>query len=576
MPRTARAIAWLLWQRNRWAFLALFGSGAVVALGIHLTVGNPPTPFTLEGAPPLRATFFAAALPLFFGLLYLMAAFAFPEADLAARHSGFPPHLLARPARTEALVFWPMLYGMVIIAAAWVAFARLVLQPNGMHVPLAWPAAMFAAGLACLQALTWSPMGLPYLRIILALLLLSTLATIGVVGSLNGVLPAHLIGGYGGVIALAGPAAVAGLSRARRGDTPEWHWWRRSASGAAAPLRRPFRSPAEAQLWFEWRRNGATLPLLMAGIGLLLTLPLAWMRDLTPWGAPGFSVAPGADNLELNLWVKLQQGCLFWPVILATIVGCGMRKPDTRHKDLSLPPFLATRPMSSTALVLVKLRMAAVSALAAWGVLLLFAWGWLLTPAREGARTGSLAVILLRHLTPETGLLAVMLLAVLVFWTWRNQVIGLAVELTGRPWLVHGSPVVGIALLLVALVNGVQWVGGLSGIDPRTVSVPWFVAWLVGAAVTVKALAAVWALRLLVRQRLMEPIRVAWMGAVWVLLVLALVGLLFWVARMGFLASLPLPPALLAPGYLVAVAVLFVPLTRLALGPVALAWNRHR
>jgi hypothetical protein len=226
--------------------------------------------------------------------------------------------------------------------------------------------------------------------------------------------------------------------------------------------------------------------------------------------------------------------------------------------------------------VLVKLRMAAVSALAAWGVLLLFAWGWLLTPAREGARTGSLAVILLRHLTPETGLLAVMLLAVLVFWTWRNQVIGLAVELTGRPWLVHGSPVVGIALLLVALVNGVQWVGGLSGIDPRTVSVPWFVAWLVGAAVTVKALAAVWALRLLVRQRLMEPIRVTWMGAVWVLLVLALVGLLFWVARMGFLASLPLPPALLAPGYLVAVAVLFVPLTRLALGPVALAWNRHR
>jgi hypothetical protein len=108
------------------------------------------------------------------------------------------------------------------------------------------------------------------------------------------------------------------------------------------------------------------------------------------------------------------------------------------------------------------------------------------------------------------------------------------------------------------------------------VSVPWFVAWLVGAAVTVKALAAVWALRLLVRQRLMEPIRVTWMGAVWVLLVLALVGLLFWVARMGFLASLPLPPALLAPGYLVAVAVLFVPLTRLALGPVALAWNRHR
>jgi hypothetical protein len=45
---------------------------------------------------------------------------------------------------------------------------------------------------------------------------------------------------------------------------------------------------------------------------------------------------------------------------------------------------------------------------------------------------------------------------------------------------------------------------------------------------------------------------------------------------MGWFDALPLPPGLLAPGYGVALVVLFVPLTRLALAPVALAWNRHR
>ena len=46
-------------------------------------------------------------------------------------------------------------------------------------------------------------------------------------------------------------------------------------------------------------------------------------------------------------------------------------------------------------------------------------------------------------------------------------------------------------------------------------------------------------------------------------------------AREADLAWVPLPPSLIT-AYLAAAAALFVPLTRLALAPLALAWNRHR
>jgi hypothetical protein len=576
--RTARVMAWLLWRRNRWAFLALLAYGAVVALAIHFFVKNSPPMFTLETAPPLRATFFAAALPLFFGLLYLMAVFSFPEADLAVRQSGFPTHLLARPARTAALVFWPMLYGTVTIAAGWMAFARLVLHPNGMLLPVDWPAAMFAAGLACLQALTWSPVGLPYLRLILALLLLPALAALGIAGSVNGVSPSVVIAGYCGVIVLAAAAAVAGLWRARRGAAPEWHWWPRASSRSDARLPCPFTSPAQAQLWFEWRRNGMSLPLLMGGFCFLLTLPLAWVRDLVPLGAAGPWGVPALRELELNLWVKLQQGCLLWPVIFATIVGCGLRKSDTRRKDLSLHPFLATRPMTTSALVGAKLRMALFSTLAAWGVLLLFLWGWLLTPARENGRSGPLAVLILSHFTPRAALLALLVLAVLVLWTWRNQVLGLAVDLTGRPSIVHGVPTMVTVLFLFGLVKLSEWWSHSHEMSSEYFDLPWFVPWLGGAAVALKAAAALWALRELARRRLMEPRVLARLGAAWLLVALGLFGLLSWLAVEPILATLPLPTDLVPRLYL-ALAVLlflFLPLTRLALAPLALQWNRHR
>src|SRR6185295_813399 len=57
------------------------------------------------------------------------------------------------------------------------------------------------------------------------------------------------------------------VARARRGDVPDWRGLpaRPAAIADARPPRRDhFPSPARAQLWFEWRRHGRSLPALVA------------------------------------------------------------------------------------------------------------------------------------------------------------------------------------------------------------------------------------------------------------------------------------------------------------------------
>ncbi len=54
---------------------------------------------------------------------------------------------------------------------------------------------------------------------------------------------------------------------------------REAVAGTAPPSRADFASPARAQLWFEWRRQGRTLPTLV-GIVLPFELALFWLaRD---------------------------------------------------------------------------------------------------------------------------------------------------------------------------------------------------------------------------------------------------------------------------------------------------------
>src|SRR5437660_12777517 len=112
------------------------------------------------------------------------------------------------------------------------------------------------------------------------------------------------------------------------------------------------------------------------------------------------------------------------------ILGCGARKSDTRAKDLSVHPFLATKPLSSGKLVLAKIASALLTNLASWIVVLAFLVAWALLPATLAGEKGRLGGIVLRHTSPGMAGAGAAVLGFLVVWTLRNQVIGLFVDLT--------------------------------------------------------------------------------------------------------------------------------------------------
>jgi hypothetical protein len=115
-----------------------------------------------------------------------------------------------------------------------------------------------------------------------------------------------------------------------------------------------------------------------------------------------------------------------------------------------------------------------------------------------------------------------------------------------------------------------------SELAPRHLEIPSFVPWLAGIAVVVKAVAAAASLYALQRHGLVERRVLAKLAIGWLLLALVLFGLLIVFVRDAGLAILPLPHGLLSAPSIAALVILFLPLTRLALAPLALAWNRHR
>ena len=143
------------------------------------------------------------------------------------------------------------------------------------------------------------------------------------------------------------------MRRARRGDGQSWPSPHRGWAGAlTAPLRRrrPFASPAAALLWWEWRRHGLGLPVMVA-----LTLP--WV--LVP------ALLFDQDEIIRRGLLAL---ALALPALYAVVAGTSLGKMSDRPAP-SLSPVLATRPVRSAVLVAAKLKVAALSALAAWALL---------------------------------------------------------------------------------------------------------------------------------------------------------------------------------------------------------------
>lgn len=544
MHSPARAIAWEFRRPHRWALVALAtcllvtGAGKLLILGKVPIRLDPPDGVAAVGLVPFTAAFF-----------YLLAVFSYGLAgDLAGRPSIYPKRLFALPVTTAALAGWPMLYGTIAMVSLWLATALLARWPWGVALPFVWPALLAAVFLAWTQVLTWMPYGLPGLRVIATVLCLAALDAIVIV-AVHFEAPEWLMVAFlAPQLPVAYLAARAAVARARRGDVPDWRgvFTRRGNSPGSQPRRRDFTSPARAQLWLEWRRHGLSLPAMVA---ILLPFELALLFTVTT-GTPAF------------VFVVLL-GVVLTPPFMAGFVAATASRANPYVRDsYGLAPFMATRPLTSAALIAAKLKVTLWSTLAAW--LLVFvavpiglALSDTLKIVTESARWFIDTVG-----TPRAIVVALLLFAGLFASTWKRLVQSLYIGLTGREWVVKSSVLLALSFLVV-IGPLVQWI-----IDNGSVqaalwdAVPAILMTLLGA----KMSAAVWIAVRLHASRLLSDRALVVGAACWLAAVLALYLVLVW------LADTPL-----VPRYLLAlVAILAVPLARLSAAPLALAWNRHR
>jgi len=492
---------------------------------------------------------FAVIVPMSITFMYFLAVFSYGlTGDLAARRSMYPARLLALPVTTSALAWCPMLYGTLAMALLWLAARLLAPWPAGTDVPVVWPALLATAILAWVQALTWMPYAFPGARVIVSvclLVMIDVIATPAIHYQASEPLMVALLAPHLPVAYLVGRSAVA---RARRGHVPDWHASLGRLGRLPTPARRAaarFRSPGRALLWFEWRRYGRSLPVL---VGLLLpfeALMLYVFRD-----------APSVARATL-LSVLLTP-----PFMAAFVAATGSSSSPGGSDAHQLSPFLATRPVTSAALIRAKLGAAALSTLASW-LLLLVA-----IPLALGISGTSWIVVADAHRvaeifgTPRACVIGLLAASALVVSTWKQLVHSLYVGLSGRAWLVKASVFATLTLLTLFCIVA-PWVHDRRWLIAELIdALPWILATLVLAKLVIASWIAV---RLHASRLVSERALIAGVLC-WDVAVLALFGVLRW-----------LLPSVLIAGYgLALVAMLAVPLARLSASPLALAWNRHR
>ncbi len=545
MRSPALAIAWELRQRHRAALLALAGY-ALVLVAVRLLVLGPERPLRLDSPNGMAAL---VLVPFSTTFMYFLAVFSFGlGGDVAARPSIYPARLFTLPVATRELAGWPMLYGAAAMSALWLAAVLLVRWWGGPELPLVWPALLGAVFLAWTQVLTWTAYPLPGLRVAVAVLWLMTLDAAVILAVELRVPEVHLVALLLPQLPVAYLAACAALTRARRGDVPDWRFvFARIAEigRGLTPRSGRFPSPARAQAWFEWRQHGRVLPAL---VGILLPFEL------------GLLYLASDEPAVLVFWTLA--AVLLTPPVMAGFSAALAGEPGRDGGGLAGATFAATRPLTSAALVAAKLRATLRSTLLAW-LLVLVAIPLALAVTGTWP-TVSEHVADFVEVVGSTRAVVIALLAVagLLASTWKALVQSLWVGLSGRAWLTRASVLARVSFLVAVWPLG-EWVVR----NPRLRAALWSDwPWLLAILACLKLAAAAWILPRLHRSRLLVDRSLTIGVATWLAVVIALYGVLVW------LVATPL-----IPRYLPAlVAILAVPLARVAAAPLALAWGRHR
>ena len=549
----AMAIARYLWHRTRWMLAGLVAIAVIVPLAQRMVVhlngnGDYPAEFPTPYYPQL--VMFAAIAATVILFVVLLSQFCYAEKDMSGRESAFPRWMMTLPIRSVSLVGWPMLYGSAVSALICLLMYYVLLPRDAFSRMPYWPLLAAAAFCAWMQTVSWMPFWWRLARVIAAVICLTVVIGLGTVAQAFGVHDWLLLIGYIGVLALALVAGTAGMARARRGDGVQSPWSNGVIRKRMRPaeLRVTFRSASAAMLWVEMRRNLIFTPFISL-TGPVLIFGLCAFNA----GHPSTFYLYGKMISSAMIMASIFIGS---PLCCSLTVNGTLAKFDTWLPEITVPNFLAVRPVTDSKIVAAKIKNVAIAMAVTWLATYLLLILWALLP-NSYERHHSVAALVAANFKMRYlwwGALAAIGLPLIC---WKVAIQSLCVYLYGRRWLINsvGFTTVAIWIGLGALAKWAPW----REIWP-------FLPWLALAFVLAKVVLAVVIIRALVDRRVLSSNSLFGWSVVWLLIVSGL-----WLS-----VKVALHPHLLGQWLLAAAVIWFVPANRLLLALLALHANRHR
>jgi hypothetical protein len=327
----------------------------------------------------------------------------------------------------------------------------------------------------------------------------------------------------------------AGLRKMRQGGRQGVDWGRiiLMVSGRGA-MRGPrqFASPAQAQLWFEWRRVSRNLCIYVAGLTVLPVVLLIVTRFI-------FRLGPIQSETISQMAIYLIAASVFVHLYFGVSpVFAGLQ-------------FALNRPQTSGRIVMTILKATGIFAAISWLLVCLSLLG-LRVLGDFAPPEGNLQLMLVQY-RPLVALGLVLL-------SWRLAVVNLCFGLANGPRLRQvpsglcvGACFSGFGLVLLSAHED-YW-NAFSRVLPG----------ILICLIAVKMALAGWAFRNSLRRRWLSPSELIGYVVVWTLMVAAAaIPILFMLHGQSW--SLPL----------VLCAILFTPLARIGFCPITLAWQRHQ
>jgi hypothetical protein len=553
MHTPAAALAWELWRRHRKRVLIMIGLVLGFALvypklcvlaGFNLSGPNALDqivtkfevirPQEISGERIFRVLCALAlacgpAVVMFMTLLYVTWIFTFTALDPKTKDPlTFPVRLFTLPVSTPFLFWWLLLAGQAAVIVCYSSWVYFVPLPR-LDIFAAYQNCFgWMTLLALTQGIVWALASWPITRMLV-------LSAMFFCFSLSPAWPENFESPllFPLLFILGVMLARAGLQKMRHGQWQGWNWEQTfSKMTVRAELRGPkrFASPAQAQLWFEWRQFARRLCFLVAAL----------------------TVAPIVIHLLARIGfdrpLQYNTMCFFTGYLVAIVFLVHILSSMSPAKtDL---PFLLIRPVTNGEMLMAALKAAAISAVLSWAIVVATLCFMPLL--------GDFHAVKLEMFPPPP--FRTITILGLVLLTWRFVAVNLCFAWSGKRRLTD----------LPALLFALACIGAISLLVLGQYSAFWvsfwpFVSGLLASLVAVKFLLAFLAFRVSLQRRLLAPSALIGYLLFWILLVSGLLATLLILARPSKELMLQASMAM----------VLLVPLARIGFCPITLSWNRH-